>query len=95
MGSCRPRSMGRIRSHKEGVLKLPGVFSIRHRTSAGQGQSTVPGHLSCQFRQISDSGLGSVQASLEQHYFAFPRARKITSRVNGESRTFRTTLSAA
>ena len=42
----------------------------------GHGQSTVPGHLSGQFRQISDSGLGSVQASLEQHYFAFPRVPK-------------------
>jgi len=34
----------------------------------------VPGHLSAQFRQISDSGLGSIRASLEQHYFAFPRS---------------------
>ena len=38
--------------------------------------SGVPGHLSAQFRRISDTGLGSIRASLEQHYFAFPRVPK-------------------
>jgi S-adenosylmethionine-dependent methyltransferase len=54
-------------------VKLSRILSVIKGKSAGHGQPTVPGHLSAQFRQISDSGLDAVRASLEQHYFAFPR----------------------
>jgi S-adenosylmethionine-dependent methyltransferase len=51
-------------------VKLSRILSKTKRNSAAHWLTHVPGHLSAQFRQISDSELGAIQASLEQHYFA-------------------------